>query len=338
MAARERGVAGVPAGGAAGRAERAAAHDRGGGRARQDDDRGDDRARAARRGVPTPAGSWGPPSEGNCRTRTGQQGEWLVIEADESDRSMFSLEMEIAVLTNVELDHHATYRARWSSCVRPSASSWTGPAWAVVWDRPELLELRAGPVAPYEVSDLTLTPGGSRFGWQGREVTLAVPGAHNARNATGALEAVRLTGADPAGAIAGLAGFHGAGRRFQLSRARARRVRVCMTTTPTTRPRWRRRCARRARSSTGGWWRCSSRTCTRARPRSRGSSGARWRCADAVVVLDVYPARERAEEHPGVSGLLIAQEAADAADGRRCTGCPRFADAGARAAGHAGRG
>jgi UDP-N-acetylmuramate--alanine ligase len=38
--------------------------------------------------------------------------------------------------------------------------------------------------------------------------------------------------------------------------------------------------------------------------------------ADVVVVLDVYPARERAEDFPGVSGLLVAQAAADAARGR----------------------
>ena len=38
--------------------------------------------------------------------------------------------------------------------------------------------------------------------------------------------------------------------------------------------------------------------------------------ADVVVVLDVYPARERAEDHPGVSGLLIAEAAADAAAGQ----------------------
>ena len=37
--------------------------------------------------------------------------------------------------------------------------------------------------------------------------------------------------------------------------------------------------------------------------------------ADLVVVLDVYPARERAEDFPGVSGLLVAGAAADAAGG-----------------------
>ena len=36
-------------------------------------------------------------------------GEWMVVEADESDRSFLNFEPEIAVLTNVELDHHSTY-------------------------------------------------------------------------------------------------------------------------------------------------------------------------------------------------------------------------------------
>ena len=34
---------------------------------------------------------------------------WLVVEGDESDRSIALLRPEIAVVTNVELDHHATY-------------------------------------------------------------------------------------------------------------------------------------------------------------------------------------------------------------------------------------
>src|SRR5436190_2603801 len=36
-------------------------------------------------------------------------GEWLVVEADESDRSMLSIHADVAVLTNVELDHHTTF-------------------------------------------------------------------------------------------------------------------------------------------------------------------------------------------------------------------------------------
>src|SRR6185503_20577558 len=36
-------------------------------------------------------------------------GEWAVIEADESDRSFLKLAREVAVVTNIELDHHSTY-------------------------------------------------------------------------------------------------------------------------------------------------------------------------------------------------------------------------------------
>ncbi len=46
-----------------------------------------------------------------------------------------------------------------------------------------------------------------------------------------------------------------------------------------------------------------------------------------MVVLDVYPARERAEDFPGVSGLLLAEARADAAGGRPVYWLPGFAEA-----------
>ncbi len=39
------------------------------------------------------------------------EGEWVVAEADESDASFLELEPEVAVITNLELDHHS----RWGS-------------------------------------------------------------------------------------------------------------------------------------------------------------------------------------------------------------------------------
>ncbi len=143
------------------------------------------------------------------------RGEWLVVEADESDRSMLSLSVEIAVLTNVELDHHAAF-ASLAELREAFRDFLDGPAQAVIWNRPELLELRSGPVVPYDAEELTLTPGGSCLRWRGRTVRLLVPGAHNAVNASGALEAARLAGAEATAAIEGLAGFRGAARRFQL--------------------------------------------------------------------------------------------------------------------------
>jgi UDP-N-acetylmuramate--alanine ligase len=252
-------------------------------------------------------------------------GEWLVVEADESDRSMLSLRVEISLLTNVELDHHATF-ASLEQLREAFRQFLDGPAWAVIWQRPELLELRTGPVAPYEVSELTLTAGGSRFCWQGHEVALAVPGQHNARNATGALEAARLAGADAADAIAGLEGFHGAGRRFQLLGVTAAGARVyddyahhpteVAATLEAARTLAHRRLVAVFQPH------LYSRTSSLAR--EFGIALAR---ADTVVVLDVYPARERAAEHPGVSGLLIAQAAAEAGGGAQVCWLPTFADA-----------
>jgi UDP-N-acetylmuramate--alanine ligase len=51
--------------------------------------------------------------------------------------------------------------------------------------------------------------------------------------------------------------------------------------------------------------------------------GAALAAADLVVVLDIYPARERAEGYPGVTGLLVAEAAADAGGGRRVAWLPR---------------
>ena len=52
--------------------------------------------------------------------------------------------------------------------------------------------------------------------------------------------------------------------------------------------------------------------------------GAALAAADEIVVLDVYPARERAEDFPGVTGLLVAEAAADAAGGKPVAWMPRM--------------
>jgi UDP-N-acetylmuramate--alanine ligase len=252
-------------------------------------------------------------------------GEWLVVEGDESDRSMLSLDVEIALLTNVELDHHSTY-ASIGELRAAFAEFLAGAPSAVIWDRPELLELRNGPVAPYDVDRVTLTPGGSSFSWRGRPVRLQVPGAHNALNAVGALEAAALAGAEPQAAIGGLGAFRGAGRRFQalgrspggaeLYEDYAHHPTEISATLAAARTFEHRRLVAVFQPH------LYSRTRLLAR-----EFGAALAEADVIAVLDVYPARERAEEHPGVSGLTIAEAAADSAGGRPVYWLPTFADA-----------
>jgi UDP-N-acetylmuramate--alanine ligase len=254
-------------------------------------------------------------------------GEWLVVEADESDRSMLSLVVEIAVVTNVELDHHATYGSL-AQLREVFGEFLAGAPQAVVWDRPELLALRAeqGAVVPYDVPAPTLTAGGSRFEWHGHEVTLGVPGAHNALNAAAALEAATLAGAVQTAAIAGVEAFGGAERRFQplgpgpggavLYDDYAHHPTEIEATLNAARTLAHERLVAVFQPH------LYSRTAQLARELGRALT-----LADVVAVIDVYPARERAQDHPGVSGLLVAEAAADAAHGRPVYWLPTFADA-----------
>jgi UDP-N-acetylmuramate--alanine ligase len=254
-------------------------------------------------------------------------GEWLVVEADESDRSLLELAPAIAVLTNAELDHHTTYSSQRDVDETFRAFLALAARAVVVWDRPGLLALApAGvPLIAFD-AEPELTPGGSRFTLDGVAVELTVPGAHNARNAAAALAAARLAGADPAAAAAALRDFQGAGRRFERLGATSQgalvvddyahhptEVAATLAAARTLAPR---------RLVAVFQPHLYSRT-----RRQAPEFGAALAAADAVVVLDVYPARERAQDFPGVSGLLVARAAADAAAGRPVYWTPSLAQA-----------
>lgn len=252
-------------------------------------------------------------------------GEWLVVEADESDRSLLKLSAEIAVLTNAELDHHATY-ASLADLEATFAQFMAGADHGVVWDRPELRALCPPGTEVFDAPNPQLGADGSRFGWRGIEVRLGVPGAHNARNAAGALTAVALTGADPARAAESLVDFAGARRRMErLGRTRSgavvyddyahhpTEVAAVIAAARSMGPRrvvavFQPHLFSRTRALADGFGRALA-------------------AADIVVVVGIYPARERAEDFPGVSGRAVAAAAADA-DGRRAVAWfPELSDA-----------
>jgi UDP-N-acetylmuramate--alanine ligase len=116
----------------------------------------------------------------------GVGGGWLVVEGDESDRSIALLRPEIAVVTNVELDHHATY-----------ASHAELAAFFEEW-----LER-----APTALRGWELEPA---------DLPLGLPGEHNRMNAAAALAALELAGIDRRSAERAIVGFAGVGRRFEL--------------------------------------------------------------------------------------------------------------------------
>ncbi len=253
-------------------------------------------------------------------------GEWIVIEADESDRSLLKLSPEIAVLTNAELDHHATYSSRLELEQTLAVFMARAGERAVVWDRPALLRLCPAGAVPYDAPEPELGPEGSRFEWRGIEVRLRVPGAHNAINAAGALTACALAGANPDPAAAALADFSGARRRLELlGKARCgaavyddyshhpTEVAAAIAALRTLAPR---------RLVAVFQPHLYSRTQALAR-----GFGAALAGADSVVVLPVYPARERGADFPGVDGHLVAAAAADAGHGRPVAWMPGFDEA-----------
>jgi UDP-N-acetylmuramate--alanine ligase len=252
-------------------------------------------------------------------------GEWIVVEADESDRSLLKLEPEIAVLTSAELDHHSTYGSTFELQETLRDFMYRARV-AVAWDRPELLALCPPGTVPYDAPEPALSEDGSRFRWKGIEVVLRVPGAHNAINAAGALEAAALAGADPFSAAAALLDFAGARRRFEALGTsptgaslyddyahHPTEVAAALAAARTLEP---------VRLVAVFQPHLYSRTAALGQEFGRALAAA-----DVVVVLDVYPARERPEDFSGVDGRLIAAAAADAAAGRQVAWLPGFDDA-----------
>src|SRR5919109_2565670 len=146
-------------------------------------------------------------------------GEWAVIEADESDRSFLKLGRDVAVVTNVELDHHATYGSlskleeAFREFAAPAEVRVLGPDVDLPGEgEPVTFGIEAGAISAHDVK---LGPGWSSFRVDEVEVHLAVPGVHNVLNALAALAALRAAGVPLAEAAAALGKFGGSGRRFE---------------------------------------------------------------------------------------------------------------------------
>jgi UDP-N-acetylmuramate--alanine ligase len=238
------------------------------------------------------------------------EGEWLVVEADESDRSFLKLAPEVAVVTNIELDHHTTFATLGE--LEDAFSLFAGGARVVIND--------------FEEPDIELVPLGSRFEALGAEFELSVPGRHNVLNAMAAVLACQEAGVEPRDAAAALRSFSGAGRRFEPHGAGPAGSQVYddYAHHPTEVR------ATLAAARTLGADRVVA--CFQPHLYSRTRHLARefgeaLALADVALVLDVYPAREQAEDYPGVSGWLVAAATADAAEGRAVYWTPGREDA-----------
>jgi UDP-N-acetylmuramate--alanine ligase len=162
------------------------------------------------------------------------RGEFLVAEADESDRSFLRLTPTLAVVTNIDREHLDAYRdladVQEAFVGFVNKVPFYGCAVLCVDDAPvagilprverRVLTYGLSPRASVSARDLALRPTGSSYTatFEGRElgaVTVGVPGAHNVTNSLAAV-AVGLDLELPFAAIqAGLAAFAGVDRRLQ---------------------------------------------------------------------------------------------------------------------------
>ena len=264
-------------------------------------------------------------------------GEWLVVEADESDGTFLDLEVEVAVVTSVEPDHLEHYGG-FDKVVDAFAMFLTGARSArlVCADDPLAAQVGAASgaatygfdadarlrIVDFEPSrwatSCTLVGDGATLG----SVRVPLPGRHNARNAAAAVGAALLAGASFEDACAGVEAFAGVGRRSQL---RGERDGVTFVddyahlpgeVAPTL-----------AAARDGGW----DRVVCVFQPHRYSRTEALWAGfadaftdADVVVVTEIYSAGE--QPRPGVTGRLVADAVRDAHPAGRVEWIPVRAD------------
>ncbi|WP_260635291.1 UDP-N-acetylmuramate--L-alanine ligase [Streptomyces angustmyceticus] len=256
-------------------------------------------------------------------------GEIFVAEADESDRSFHKYAPEVAIILNVELDHHANYASMdeiyesfetFVGRIRP------GGTLVIAADHPGARELTERISGRYDIevvtygespdadvrilkvnprgltSDVTVTLTSGKI----LTFTVSVPGRHYAHNAVAALAAGVALGLAPHNLASALGKYTGVKRRLQL-KGEAAGVQVIDSyahhpTEMTADLEAIRGAAEGSRVLVVFQPHLFSRT------QELGTEmGQALALADASVVLDIYPARE--DPIPGITSTLIIDAA-----------------------------
>ena len=224
---------------------------------------------------------------GNARAGEG----WLVVEGDESDRSVSALRPEVAVLLNVDLDHHTTFGSR--AEVADLFEEWLAHV-------------------PHVVRAEALEPA---------ELELAVPGEHNRRNAAAAIAALELAGVARGDAERVIVEFGGAGRRLER---KGEAGGVFVLDSYAHHPAELAADLAAVRGSAEGE---GGRVLALFQPHLYSRTlhlahefAVALATADGVCITDIYPARE--DPLPGVSGRLIVEKLAEVRPGMRLAYAP----------------
>ncbi|MFT3877278.1 MAG: UDP-N-acetylmuramate--L-alanine ligase [Propioniciclava sp.] len=253
-------------------------------------------------------------------------GPAFVVEADESDGSFLQYPAEIVVITNIEADHLDNWGTpeRYlegfvtlgsAERVRTVIASADEPASREVASRLRAAGKRVVTVGEADDADLRLdgieltprvTAATLRDGEATVRLDLAVPGRFNLHNAAAAYAVGRELGLDGAVLAAALGGFAGTYRRFEF-KGEARGVRVYddYAHHPTEVSAILR--AARPRVAEGGRLVACFQPHLFSRTRDFLDAFAdALTLADEVVLCAIYPARETAEDFPGVTADVLA--------------------------------
>jgi len=163
-------------------------------------------------------------------------GEFIVVEADESDASFLHLQPVIAVVTNIDADHMETYQHDFARLKQAFVAflqnlPFYGAAVLCTDDKNvrEILPFVSKPILSYgfggdamvRAENVSHAGATMRFhavresGSRVMEVTLNLPGRHNVQNALAAIAVATELGLEDAAIVKALAEFRGVARRFQ---------------------------------------------------------------------------------------------------------------------------
>ena len=169
----------------------------------------------------------------NARLGTG---EFIVVEADESDASFLNLQPVIAVVTNIDADHMETYghdfaRLKQAFVEFTQKLPFYGNAILCGDDAAvrQIMPFVSRPVTTYgfaedvQVRALDVVADSGQMRFKARredrvgdlDITLNLPGLHNVQNALAAIAVASELGLDDSAIVMALAAFKGVGRRFQ---------------------------------------------------------------------------------------------------------------------------
>ncbi|MEX0601900.1 MAG: UDP-N-acetylmuramate--L-alanine ligase [Bacteroidota bacterium] len=261
---------------------------------------------------------------GGTNARLGK-GEFIVVEADEFDRSFLSITPTIAVLTTLETDHLDCYRDL--EDIKGAFIQFAGkvPFYGFVvlcLDEPALLDIMPqlnkkkiityglNPQADVQAVDIRYKENTSTFtllrnGGELGKMTLHVPGRHNVQNALAAIAVALELGVSVDAIASGIEKFSGVYRRWE-KKGEANGITVYddYAHHPTE-------CTATLAGVKGGWRRrvvCVFQPHLYSRTRDFYQEfGKAFLLSDVLVVTDIYPARE--EPIQGVTGELIVNAA-----------------------------